>query len=182
MEVREKYIARLLKDPTAFGFTEIKFVHAPQVQYSRAIRLRCQYTCHGAGSSVLTPPHSPTMEEAQRMIDEFKFGVFVRREIPAPLPADFAEVWRDFEQSLVEAENESFIRGYGRAFAVASGNCLYCHHDESMRPCTFGGKRRPTLEAIGINLHDTFNMMAWEHHLVREPDAAFNLFGLLMLE
>ena len=181
MEVREQYIARLLKNPGSLGFTEIKFIHSPQLQLSHAVRLRCQYTCQATGRSTLSPPASPGPEQVERMIEEYKFGILVRREVPFPFPEDFGEVWREFQQALVEAENEAFIRGYGRAFALAAGNCLFCHHDNSLRPCMFPSKSRPTFEALGIHLHDTLNLVAWEHFLVRDPEDPFQIFGLLLL-
>lgn len=182
MEVREKYIARLLKHPDSLGFTEIKFVHAPQLQLRHGVRLRCQYTCTAAGTSPTSPPRTPDVKQVEAMVEEFKFGIMVRREVPHPFPADLGEMWREFQQGLLEAENEAFIRGYGNAFALAAGNCLYCHHDDSMRPCLFAGKTRPTLEALGINLKETFEMIAWEQYLLREPEEAFQIFGLLLLE
>ncbi|MCC5876958.1 MAG: hypothetical protein JJU11_12125 [Candidatus Sumerlaeia bacterium] len=181
MEVREKFVARLLNNPESIGFTEVKFVHSPQLQLSHAVRMRCQYTCSAAGESHLSPPGSPDPERVEKMLLEYKFGVMVRREIPHPFPDDVGEVWREFQQSLIEAENESFIRGYGNAFAMAAGNCLYCHHDNSLRPCNYAGKSRPTFEALGINLQETLSMIAWEHLLVRDTDDPFQLFGLLLL-
>lgn len=181
MEVREKYIARLMKNPDSLGFTEIKFVHAPQLQLSHGVRLRCQYTCPATGKVPTSPPQTPDVEQMAATLQEFKFGIMVRREVTWPYPSDLGEMWREFQQALMEAENEAFIRGYGNAFALAVGNCLYCHHDDSMRPCLFSGIRRPTFEAVGINLQETLTMLAWEQYLLREPEGAFQMFGLLLL-
>lgn len=182
MEVREKYIARVLNTPREFGFDEIKFIHSPQIQTARWTRLRCQYHCQKTAPSELTPPHSPTAVEMQSMIDEFKFGLMVRREEPVPFPEPPGQLWARFQDALIEAENESFIRGYKRAFAIAAGNCQFCHHDDSLRPCEYEGKKRPTLEAVGINLADTLAMIAWDHYLLRDPGDPFQMFGLLLLE
>ena len=182
MEVREKYIARLLNEPTQLGFTAIKFIHMPQIVTSRWVRQRCQYTCRYTRQSDLCPPFSPSTEETSRLIEEYKFGLIVRRDEPFPFRKDYHEVWNEFQNALVEAENEAFIRGYGKAFAVAAGNCIFCHHDDSIRPCEYPGKSRPTLEAIGVNLYDTLDMIGWEELLLRDPDSPFSLFGLLLLE
>jgi predicted metal-binding protein len=182
MEVREKYIARLLNDPVGHGFTEIKFVHTPQIIVSHWVRMRCQYVCRATRQSDLCPPFSPDAEATTRMLDEFKFGLFLRQEVPLPYQGNFSEAWRAFEQCLIEAENECFVRGYGKAFAIAAGNCLFCHHDDSVRPCDFQGKTRPTLESIGVNLYDTLDMIGWDHYLIRDPEEPFQFFGLMLLE
>jgi len=182
MEVREKFIARVLNNPDTLGFTDCKFIHSPQLCVAHWVRQRCLYTCHAARQSDVTPPFSPTPELTLKMLEEYKFGLILRREVPIPFPKDSQETWLEFEQGLVTAENEAFVRGYGKAFALAAGNCLFCHHDDSLRPCDYREKRRPTLEAIGINLQDTLAMIAWDHLLTRDPDDPFSMFGVLLLE
>ncbi|MBI1292041.1 hypothetical protein GC173_12485, partial [bacterium] len=69
MEVREKYIARLLNDPASHGYSEIKFIHTPQVVVSRWVRQRCQYLCRSSRQSDLCPPFSPTADDTLKMLD-----------------------------------------------------------------------------------------------------------------
>lgn len=182
MEVREKYIARLMSEPWQQNFTAIKFVHMPQIVVNPWVRQRCQYLCNHTRQSDLCPPFSASAEDTLNVLGDYKFGLMIRREEPFPFTRQTSEVWGDFQNALVEVENESFIRGYGKAFALATGNCVFCHHDDAIRPCEFNGKRRPTLEAIGINLYDTLDMIGWRELLFREPEDPFNLFGLLLLE
>ena len=182
MEVREKYIARLLNDPIVYGFSETKFIHMPQIITSNWVRQRCQYVCRHVRQSDFTPPFSPGAADTQKMLDEFRFGLILRKEVSLPFEGDFMRAWSDFEQAMVESETQAFQRGYGKAFAIGAGNCLFCHHDDSLRPCEFNGKSRPTLEAIGINLHDTLDMVGWDQYLVRSPEEPFQMFGVLLLE
>lgn len=182
MEVREKYVARLMNDPATHGFSEIKFVHTPQIVTGKWVRLRCQYVCQAARQSELVPPFSPTVADTVGMLDEYKFGILVRREIPMPPPVPRDDMWHEFQESLLRAEKECFLRGYGKAFALGVGNCLFCHTDDSLKPCEFPWKSRPTLESIGVNLYDTLDMIGWDMYIVREPSEPFQMFGLLLLE
>lgn len=182
MELREKFVARLLNDPVTYGFTEMKFVHMPQIVVARWIRQRCLYVCQARRQSDFCPPFSPAAEDTARTLEDYKFGLMVRREQPLPFPDGSPSEWRAFEQAMADAENECFVRGYGKAFAIAAGNCLFCHHDDQHRPCDYPGKSRPTLEAIGVNLHDTLDMIGWDQYLVRDPHDPFQFFGLLLLE
>jgi predicted metal-binding protein len=182
MEMREKYVARLINEPTRYGFTEIKMINAPQVQLARNVRQRCWYLCKAANQLDTTPPVTPTADDTQLMLDEYKFGLFLRKEVGFPFPVDFDPIWLEFQESMVNAERESFVRGYGKAFAIASGNCLCGHHDDSLRPCNFAGRKRPTLESIGVSLYDTLGLIGWDDYLVRDPHQPFQLFGLLLLE
>jgi predicted metal-binding protein len=182
MEMREKYVARLINDPKRFGFTEVKMINAPQIMTARWVRQRCWYLCLNPNADNTVPPGTPTGDETQLLLDEYKFGVMIRQDIGFPFPVDFQPVWLEFQEALVAVENESFKRGYGKAFAAGCGNCLSGHHDDSLRPCSFPGKKRPTLEAVGVNLYDTLNLIGWDEYLVRDAHQPFHLFGLLLLE
>ncbi len=181
MEVRERYVGRLIKEPWAFGLTEVKFIHAAQIFTSGAIRLRCQYSCCHARQLATTPPMTPTAEEARRVLDEYRFGVIVRREEDVP-DRDVREMWEDFAKAVLGLEQECMMRGYPRAFAIAVGTCLYQHTDDSLKPCDYPGKTRPTFEAAGIELRETLEMVHLQEHAVREAGDALQLFGVLLLD
>lgn len=182
VELREKYIARLINEPERFGFTEVKLFNTPQVTVSRWVRQRCWYLCKSPGQPS-TPPQAPSGDDTRLTLEEYKFGIVIRREVPlAEFEADAASVWAAFQAALTEVESQAFVRGYGKAFVIGAGNCLFCHHDDRFRPCSYPGKRRPTLEAIGVNLYDSFAQMAWEDYLLRGASEPFQLFALLLLE
>ncbi len=201
MEDRETYMARVLQRPALLDFSEIRFIYAAQVTISHSVRWRCQYTCEQAHQSTLSPPFCPPPEETRRVLEEYRYGLMVRREAattPAEAAArgakaaaeeeekkrarDFREVWADFSRRVREFEHECFIRGYPRAFALAIGNCLFGHLDDSLRPCDFPDKNRPTFESVGIDLHETLSMINWESHLLRDPGDPFQMFALVMME
>ncbi|MCB2155118.1 DUF2284 domain-containing protein [bacterium] len=181
MEVRERYVARIMNDPAVFGLTEAKFIYSSQIFVNRSVRLRCQFTCDETRQSDLTPPYSPTVEETREMLGEYKYGLIVRLEEPFG-QRDHLKVWSDFSGTVLHTEKECLKRGYPRAFALAIGTCLYLHHDDRFRPCEFPGKQRPTLEALGIELKDTLEMVHWGDLINRDEDDPFQLFGVLLLE
>jgi predicted metal-binding protein len=181
MAVRERLIAQIMQDPGAFGLSEAKFIHTPQIFTAPAVRLRCQYTCSQVRQSDLVPPHTPPHDETRIIIDGYKYGLLLRREEPFG-QRDIHGVWTEFSRDVLEIERQSQVRGYTQAFALAIGNCLYLHHDDSLRPCDFPQKRRPTFEAIGIELRETLEMVLWQDYVVREADAPFQLFAVLLLE
>lgn len=181
MEVREAYIARLISFPSEMGFSEAKFLHAPQVLASHSARLRCQYLCHQQRQSALCPPFSPTHTDMLQAIAEYRFGLILRRE--AHLTAgSHLEEWSAFHAAVLAAERESFRRGYARAFALAVGNCVHHHLDDDCRPCEFPGKSRPTLEAVGVNVPETLDVVGWSRFIVRRDGEPFQMLAVLLLE
>lgn len=179
--MREKHVALLMNQPAEFGLAEAKFIHVPQICTGSAVRLRCQYACTHTRQSDLVPPHSPTAEEMRRILDEYRYGLMVRREEPFG-HRDHREVWSEFSRQVLAIERDCTVRGYARAFAVAIGTCLLLHRDESLRPCEFAGKARPTFEAAGIDLKETLEMIQWHGMVVRDEGEPFQLFALVLLD
>lgn len=171
----------MMNDPVLFGLSEVKFIHTPQIFTSRSVRLRCQYLCSMTHQSPTSPPLTPTSNEAREIFDEYRYGVIVRKEEPFGV-RDCRAVWKDFSDTMLGIEADAWTRGYSRAFAVAIGNCLYLHHDDRFRPCDYPTKSRPTLEALGVEMRDTLEMVHWEDYLNREASDPFQLFGLLLLD
>ena len=180
-EVRERYVALLMHDPELYGFNEVKFIHSAQVFTNRAVRLRCQYTCSQTRQSDTVPPHTPCSGETREILDEYKYGLIIRREEPFG-KRDHRQVWKEFAEQVLKIEHESLLRGYPRAFAFAIGNCLYQHHDDHLRPCDYLGKHRPTLESLGIEIKDTLEMVQWHSYIQRESGEPLQMLALLLLE
>jgi predicted metal-binding protein len=91
-------------------------------------------------------------------------------------------VWEEFSESMLTLEKQCLMRGYPRAFTLAIGNCLAPFAEEHIRPCDYPSKARPTLEALGIELKETLEIVHWGGMLVRGEDEPMQLFGLLLLE
>lgn len=181
-ELRERFVAMVVNDPGLYGLSEARFVHAPQVFTMRGVRLRCQYACSMTRQSDFSPPHSPTSDETRAVLEEYRYGLLLRREEPGRHGMDPGALYGPFADRVLAIEAECWTRGYPRAFVPAIGTCLYQHHDDSLRPCEYASKCRPTLEAIGVELRDTFEMVQWQQYLSREPDGPMQLFALLLLE
>lgn len=180
-DTRDAYMSRVLQNPASMDFTEVRFIYSAQIAVGAGIRQRCQYSCAHAHQTTLSPPLSPDAPATRHLLDEYRYGLIVRREVPIS-DEDFNRIWRRFSEKMLEFEQESFIRGYPKAFVPAVGSCLFGHADDSLRPCEYAGKSRPSLEAIGINLGETLDLIGWEAYITRDADEPFQMFSFLMLE
>ena len=164
------------------GITESKFVYTAQVKFANSSRLRCQYDClAGEKKSMFHPPNTPGLEVSRDMLVEYRFGLLMRREVSAE-PAPEMDEWSKFSDTVLKIERKAFLKGYVRAFNLAIGTCQYLHRNDSFRPCLYPDKKRPTFEAVGIELLETLEMVAWHDYAQRTKDEPFQLFALLMLE
>lgn len=179
--MREKYIAELIRDPAARGLDEVKFIHAPQIFTTRSVRYRCQLACGEAHHNVMSPPATPDSEETRRVLDEYRYGLLVRRGAPLGVRPP-RETWQEFGDAVLALEAEAFEQGYPGAFAAGIGTCIYQHLDDSLRPCDYPGKRRPTLEALGIDIRDTLEIVHWAGYITRERDEDLQMLAIVLLE
>ena len=95
------------------GAAEAKVIAADSVVTGHWVRLKCQYGCGGYGQRLTCPPHSPTPEETQAVLDEYKVAVLVH----SPDDGD----WRSIKHVVVELEREIFLAGFYKALAFGSG-------------------------------------------------------------
>ncbi len=181
MDTRDVFLSRVLQNPASLEFTEIHVIYAAQLIVSAGIRHRCQYSCALAHQSTFSPPITASSEDTRKMLDEYRYGLMVRREVPLS-DEDVSKAWGSFAEKVLEFEHECFVRGYPKAFVPAIGTCLFGHLDETLRPCEYDGKSRPTFEAIGINLGESLEMINWENYLIRDAHDPFHMFAALMLE
>ncbi len=178
---REQYLAEILRDPARLTFTEIRFIHAAQVITRRAIRQRCQYACSHSHQSALCAPLTPTDSDTRHILDEYRYGLVIRREAPLE-ERNYLEVWSEFARNILHFERELFLHGYPGVFALAIGNCVHGHLDDTFRPCEYPEKNRPTFEAVGIETWETLEMIHLEEYLRRQPGDPFQMFSLVMIE
>jgi len=179
---REKIVNKLITKPETMGVTESKFVYTAQVKFANSSRLRCQYDClAGEDKNTFHPPNTPGLEVSRDMLLEYRFGLLIRKEVPAdPKPA--MEEWTKFSDLILGHEKKAFLMGYVRAFVLAIGTCQYLHRNDDFRPCLYPSKKRPTFESVGVELLETLEMVAWHDYAQRTKDDPFQLFALLMLE
>lgn len=178
---RERYIKRLIERSEKEGITSAKFMYTAQVILAGASRLRCQYDCLAKEKTIFHPPHTPEIEISRELLLEYRFGLLIRTEIPSdPMPTH--EDWDKFTDNILRIEKTAFLEGYTRALVLCIGTCQYLHRDDSFRACTYNGKRRPTFEAVGVELLNTLEFVAWHSYAHREEGEPFQQFALLMLE
>lgn len=156
-------------------------MNTPQVITGQFPRLRCQFLCQQQRQSVVCPPFSPTRSEARAVLEEYRFGVAIRKELRLT-PEEHEAQWSEFHQNVLDAELRSLRAGYPKAFAFAIGNCVHLHFGDDARPCDFPGKTRPTLEAVGVNIPETLDLLNWDAFIHRTDEEPFQMLALLLLE
>ena len=135
------------------------------------VRMKCQFGCGGYGMCLTCPPHSPTPRQTRRMLDEYKTAYMLWWGSDHPA--------RD---AIVNIEREVFLKGYWKAFSLASGPCGLCDPCPLELPCRHPYQARPAMDASGIDGFETAHRAGFPLEVVTCREDTPNYYTLLLVE
>jgi predicted metal-binding protein len=163
-------LERILARAIELGADEAKVIDARTVVTAAWVRLKCQYGCGGYNVKRTCPPHTPTPEETQKVIDCYRRGVLVHctgKVRPTAV--------------VVPLEREVFLAGFYKAFGFGEGPCRLCDKCAEER-CAHPREARPSMEACGIDVYATARANGWPINPVQQRGDAYNLYGLVLVD
>ena len=143
---------RLVTMALEHGATAAQVVDAAAVETAGWVRWKCRFGCSGYGGSLVCPPHTPTPEETQALLDGFARAVlFCRTGILTP-----NELAPHFRQALSHHQPaaEDFAPGLRRAgqettFAERLASSEREILEQALRE--HGNNRTATAKALGLS-------------------------------
>lgn len=160
----------LAERAVALGALAAKVVPASTVRTGEWVRWKCRFGCGGYGSSLVCPPHTPTPDETQALLDEFRRAVLFE----SPLGRT--------KKIAAELERELFLDGYYRAFGLGAGPCNLCRTCTFDEGCRYPRRARPSMEAVGIDVYATARRNGFTINVVRNRQDPQHYFGLVLVE
>ena len=174
----EKYCKRALNN----GAAHAKPVRPSSVVTAEWVRLKCQFGCPVYNLSHCCPPHTPTAEQTRKIIDSYHRAILFHLE--APKKPGRAKRFGEFYDMLIDLEGEVFKDGFYKAFVFLSGPCHICKDCASLqgKPCLFGYRARPAMEACGIDVFQTARNNGFVITTLRERTETQNHFSLMLVD
>jgi len=155
----------------ASGAKEVRKIDPRRVPTAQWVRMKCQYGCGGYGQCLTCPPYSPTPEQTRRMLDEYRAAFLIH--------------WgrkSGGRKALAEIERQVFLKGYYKAFTMASGPCGLCRKCNLEGPCRQPYLARPSMEACGIDVYQTARQAGFPIRVVTCYEDVPNYYSLLLVE
>lgn len=170
------------------------------------VRLKCKYPpCRQYGRNLMCPPFTPSASEFKRYLSKYRKAVLV--EVEGRVPENikhvlsskekrYAElikdagfmskykkwhvkVWGSLHQIVSDIEREAFRRNYYFSLGLGAEHCMLCQTCDVEGPCRHPLKARPSMEAVGIDVHKTLRnagvMLKWN------PLHTLHLYGLVLI-
>ena len=85
-------------------------------------------------------------------------------------------------ETLAEIERQVFLKGYYKAFTMASGPCRLCEECNLEEPCLHPRQARPSMEACGIDVFRTARDAGFPIQVVTCREDTPNFYSLLLVE
>ena len=123
--------------------TEVRILPVPRISVANWVRLKCQYGCTMHGKSWSCPPAAPSIEDAEKIIKEYRTALFLSLRPEA------------LNETILDVERMFFKAGYYKAFGLFASPCSHCKSCSYPKDCKHPEKKRPTSEALGIDLFRT---------------------------
>ncbi|MDZ7700168.1 MAG: DUF2284 domain-containing protein [Deltaproteobacteria bacterium] len=148
------------------------------------VRMKCQFECAGYGRRYGCPPDTPTPEQTQAVIDCYHRAILFHLKAPE-IPNESRRKSRNqCYDMLVALEGELFKDGYYKAFVFLAGPCHLCRECGKMKgkPCQFGYKSRPSMEACGMDVYETARNNGFHIQPLRKKEETQNIYSLMLVD
>lgn len=185
----EKYRQRAIE----LGATDAKIITTDDVIIDERVVAKCVYPkCVAYGTNANCPPYAMEIDEVIKIVDNFRYGIFISVRVPAHDIAREKKRRRPYQKKLAEIvskiESEAFYDGYHLAIGFGSGSCkrIFCPDTDCValipgKSCAHPYIARSAMEAVGM---DAFTMAAkfgWEIYPVGKSTSAEEVpHGLLL--
>ncbi len=182
---------KLIRIAMERGATEAKIIPVDEIVLDERVILKCQVPlCNEYGNHLLCPPNSPSLAQFREVLKKYSNALQIRT--PADQLDSESEEGRkkaiyaranELHEIINIVEKAAQELGFTFAAGLIGGACKLCDPCvgvKSGKPCKHPFKARPSMEAVGIDVHLTAQRAGLEFFPDIEKEVVWN--GLLLLE
>jgi predicted metal-binding protein len=168
-----KYVTKALKSV----FDHAIVIPTSDVYTAPWVRMKCQFGCDFYGKSLTCPPYTPTPAEMRLVLDSYTHAILLHRNWKSGR-RDVTE----FHDALLDLEFTLFFDGYHKALGMGTGPCKRCEKCNVSGVCVHGDKKRPSMEACGIDVFQTALRQGLSLRVLTSKDDERHSCGLVLVE
>jgi len=152
------------------GATDAKIVKADSIVTAAWVRLKCQFGCGGYNTSYCCPPHTPTPQQTQEVINCYTRVLLIHCKSDVRPTA-----------IVTKLEREIFLSGFYKALGFGAGPCRLCQ-ECNLEQCVQPEHARPAMEACGIDVYATAHANGFPIEVVKDYACDENYYGLILID
>ena len=184
---------QLIKTAMERGATEAKIIPANEIVLDERVILKCQVPlCNEYGNHLLCPPNSPSLAQFREVLKRYSNALLI--QLRTPMDQSVSKSEQSLKKAIYARANElheivnvlekvaqelhfTFAAGF---IGGACKLCDPCVGIKSGKPCKYPFKARPSMEAVGIDVHLTAQRAGLGFSPDIEKEVVWN--GLVLLE
>jgi len=166
----ENDLTRFCNLAVQLGAVDAKIIRADEVVVRSWVRWKCRFGCDSYGRSLMCPPNTPSPEETQNLLKEYKYALFFRFKPSTP------------KSLATEIERQIFLEGYPAALAFTAGSCRLCEKCNVERGvCVKPYEARPSMESCGISVFETARNAGYKVEVLKTREQEYLRYGLVLI-
>jgi predicted metal-binding protein len=184
------------------GATRAKIIDVGSVSLDRRVVMKCEIPpCVNYNKHYFCPPNVMPFDEFKKILSEYKKAIFIQLEMGGIDSLDKGtgsisnmvtdnmetEIYKKYELKLHKiinaVEREAFKSGYYLATGLIGGSCKLCKKcvdPKKNELCRHPFKSRPSMEALGIDIHRTCKNIGMPMELSSKENVRWS--GIVLLD
>jgi predicted metal-binding protein len=166
-----------------FGAVDARVIPVNKIVIEDRVVFKCSLGCEKYGKTLACPPHAPTPQEFQKIVNEYHYALFMKfkttvegdselipylsKDVDSSIPVEmkqrvdrFWTGWRDEMKRLLniihKLEKSASKEGYLLAAGLVSGACNLCEKcNVEKGVCIHPTMKRYSEEGVGVNVKAT---------------------------
>jgi predicted metal-binding protein len=173
----------LKKQAYEFGAVDAKVIPVQKIVIEDRMVFKCKLGCEKYGKTLACPPHAPTPQEFQKIVNEYHYALFMKfkttvqgdselisylskaedSSTPPEMKLKVQQFWSGWKQEMIrilnivhELEKSASKEGYLLAAGLVSGACNLCEKcNVEKGVCIHPTMKRYSEEGVGVNVKAT---------------------------
>jgi predicted metal-binding protein len=198
----------LKKQAYELGAIDAKIIPVRKIIIENRVVFKCQLGCEKYGKTLACPPHAPTPEEFQNLVNEYHFALFMKfrtnvmgdselitylsrgddPSVPADMKLKVQQFWSGWKEEMIKLlniihglEKSAAKEGYLLAAGLVSGACQLCEKcNVEKGVCIHPTMKRYSEEGVGVNVKATAEKAGIEFTLPFDKNP--ETFALLLID
>lgn len=163
-----RYLSQFALDK---GAQHTKIISVKTIITSPWVSLKCRYDCELYGNGKFCPPNSPRYDEVRGLLNSYDKAIIIQGNDNALIT-----------NIAMETENEAFLSGSYKAFALGAGPCKLTPDSVPLEGFKEADLKRPFLNAVGIDAFQTARNNGFRIDVLYSPEIKPNYISLVLIE
>jgi len=184
--ISDELLRSLHTNGSKYGLESVIPFSVKEIVIANWVNLKCRYGCTQFNANWSCPPATPDINEVRNLLKEYSTALML---VGTQQASGF---YRDtnknrigqvrYWKGTVMLERQLFLKGYDKAFGLVSGACSLCKKCAYPENCRFPMEKRPTVEALSIDLIGTLKNIGIGTTVAMDIKETFKYYAMILLD